>query len=128
MKHINTYKTFESDEWDGIRKYIEREKVENIALYLNDIFQELTDQGFTCKVIPLTPSSIVITINGPKNSGFKYSRVEDYIESATDYMLSNEYKLKFLKQWDNVIEYEWVVLKGENPEIEYELKIIYEKK
>ena len=124
MKHIKTYQVFESSS----------ESPEEIVKYLEDIFQELKDMGFTCKVdvlygLDIKTDDFTININY-NGKGFKYNLIKDYIESATDYMDSIGYRIGKTKEW---IRYFWKkidlsLLSINDDEIKQEISIIYKPK
>ena len=102
MKHINTFKLFEARIKIGgiprqnkseIRRYQsrdrEKEEVDEITLYLKDIFQELEDLGM-CADIEVGYYIFVKIRYGHTNGikKFKYKDIADYMGSTTDYLKS----------------------------------------
>ena len=86
MKHINTFKLFESSDLE-IKQELEERKQ-----YLYDIFQELLDKNFVISVISkVVGSSKCFLIAIGYRKGFKYEEVSDYIGSSDSYMSSSKY-------------------------------------
>ena len=90
MKHIITYKLFESSE-----------SLEEIKQYLKDIFQEMIDRGFHIDIWSNQYGYIHVYINKIvcRNSNgedeyvdYSHSELDEYAESAIDYMKSIGFK------------------------------------
>lgn len=93
MKNIKPFNLFEGSEYDR--------SLEKLKRYILDIFQELIDVGFSCRVT----CGFYCNITLIKNTSFKYKHVADYFDSLDDYMLSIGYKKLNINAFD---EYQWV--------------------
>ena len=92
MKNIIPYKNF--------YKLFESKIDPEIKRYLIDIFQELIDKGFNI-VIYAEPGTGDIVLCVTKKNTYIYSEIIDYVDSAIDYMKSNNYRIAISKYEDN---------------------------
>lgn len=67
-------------------KYYESNRFRDIELYLNDIFQELIDEGFIVKINTSANFVIVNLQMGSAHEQFKYDKIKDYVDSSIDYL------------------------------------------
>ena len=119
MKHIKTYKTFESSEYP-------EETIQEIIQYLKDIFQELVDVGYTIDIYDESyyRDKIVIRLNIIKKNFedkplyFKADEVHDTVISSIDYTKSIGMKSSVVDFNSNAINWDgstnWIIMYFKN--------------
>ena len=89
MKHIKTYKIFESSENDEVKQYLE------------DIFLELEDEGFDVGIVRWERFKVIISKFSTDGTSilerFKLKDVYDSIQMARSYMLDKGFFINELK-------------------------------
>lgn len=86
MKHLKSYKVFETD-------FFAADNFDEIKSYLEDIFLDLSDQGFNVEITEPNLKnhyrlqiSIVFAPNYEKGDPFKLSEIKDCVERAYEYL------------------------------------------